>query len=79
MTDVNNGRAGQLAIARVHEGSCGVQDFERLTVAFSPNIGRDRPERAREAVLDGVPHRILSMARSKLSAGFYVAELEPLS
>jgi hypothetical protein len=78
--DVNNGATARLVIPEVHDGVCGVlggaQNGEPLTVAFRWKRTGLRPELAgRRATLDGADHDIVSMARSALSAGFYVAVL----
>lgn len=77
MADVQNGRVGHLLIADVHDGDCGVQEGVPLVIGFKPNQRSRRPERATEAVLDGAPHRILSVTRSKITNGFYLLTVEP--
>ena len=79
MADINNGSAGHLVIAGVHDGRCGVQAGDTPIVAFRWARTGKRPEVALAAgggaTLDGVDYGIESIARSPLSAGFYVAVL----
>jgi hypothetical protein len=81
MAEINNGGAGHLVIAGVHDGRCGMQAGDPPTVAFRWARTGKRPELALAAgvgaTLDGVGYAIASIVRSPLSEGFYVAVLTP--
>lgn len=76
---VENPGAGRLVIAGIHDGPCGIGAGAPLSVAFRWSRRGKRPELAAssEAMLDGVGHRIVSVARSPISEGFYIAVLTP--
>jgi hypothetical protein len=80
MDTVDNGRAGELVIPGMHAGPCGIGAGPSLRAAFRWSRSGPRPETAAgaDATLDGRACRVRSIERSKVSAGFYVAELEPV-
>jgi len=79
---VRNGQAGVLAIGAVHDGPCGVQlrADGGFDAAFRWSRRGARPESAVgvEGSLDGRAVRVMAIAASPITEGFYVARLAPV-